>query len=139
MSYTYLQIQEYLHLRTKVIEKLTESITNDDGSEIYRDAIIQRFEFTIEYSRKILKKILAYKGEDDNLFSKDVFRKFQALGLIDDINIWFDLINERNKLSHMYGEEIAEHAYILIKTHYRTFEILQSNISTYIYNTEKNA
>lgn len=136
MQYTHLQIQEYVQQREHIIAKLEESIQDDDGSDIYRDAIIQRFEFTLEFTRKILKKIIAYKWEDDDLFSKDIFRKFQSYGLINDIHIWFELINERNKLSHMYGEEIAIASHALIVEHKDIYRQLFIKVSQYLDRTQ---
>ena len=53
------------------------------SSELERDGVIQRFEFTYELTWKILKKILSFKGINANN-PRDVFREAAKQGLIDD-------------------------------------------------------
>lgn len=113
------------------IQRLKYAIDKDNGDDLIRDAIIQRFEFTIELSWKTLKKFLVYKWEPDNLMSKDIFRKFYEYGIVTDIQIWIDFIDDRNLLAHIYSEEQAIDVYNFVKQHYGVFEKCYTNFILY--------
>jgi hypothetical protein len=50
----------YIHSKQleSAFDKLSFAINNDEHDDIRRDAIVQRFEFTIELVRKNIKKLL---------------------------------------------------------------------------------
>lgn len=76
-------------------------------SELERDGVVKRFEYTYELSWKMLKKILAAKGLDVNS-PRDVFRDAARMKLIDDPKVWFTFIDKRNLTSHTYHELSAQ-------------------------------
>jgi nucleotidyltransferase substrate binding protein (TIGR01987 family) len=75
-------------------------------TELERDGAVQRFEYTFELAWKVLKKILAVKGLDINN-PRDVFRDAARMGLIDNLEIWFEFIKMRNLTVHTYNEDYA--------------------------------
>ncbi|MFY7994354.1 MAG: HI0074 family nucleotidyltransferase substrate-binding subunit [Bacteriovoracaceae bacterium] len=76
-------------------------------SELERDGLIQRFEFTMELSWKLSKKILAENGIDTDI-PKNVFRELAKIGWIDNPEEWIEFINKRNRASHIYNQEMAQ-------------------------------
>ena len=72
--------------------------------KICRDATIQRFEFCIELSWKISAKVLG----SSSTTAKPVIREMAQNNLIDDVGLWFDFVEARNKTSHSYDEKVAE-------------------------------
>ena len=64
-------------------------------TELERDGVIQRFEFTFELFWKALKRILSFKGIDANS-PREVFRQAAKQGLIEDPKVWFEFIKHRN-------------------------------------------
>lgn len=75
--------------------------------KIARDASIQRFEFCVELSWKLAKKIMG----STSATAKPVVREMLQNGLIDNFDDWFDFIEARNKSSHTYDEAIAKDVY----------------------------
>ena len=86
--------------------RFCEAIVSIDD-EIHRDGAIQRFEYTFELSWKTLKRFLAESGIRANS-PREVFRLAARAQLIDDPLIWFDFLEKRNQLSHVYREEYAQ-------------------------------
>lgn len=77
--------------------------THQKTKILFRDATIQRFEFTIELAWKVSIKFLG-----QNVTSpKPALLEMAQSGLIHDIQVWFDAIEARNKSSHSYDEDIA--------------------------------
>ncbi len=70
-----------------------------------RDATIQRFEFNIELYWKVLRKILAYEGLSA-ITPRDVLKNAYQSGLISGDTIWLKMLDDRNKTSHVYAEEV---------------------------------
>lgn len=94
------------------LEKLKKALDSLDRgykpnpSELERDGIIQRFEFCVELTWKSAKKILSQNSIETDV-PKNVFRELASIGWIDNPEIWFEFLKQRNMASHIYNEEIA--------------------------------
>jgi nucleotidyltransferase substrate binding protein (TIGR01987 family) len=85
--------------------------------ELDRDGVIQRFEFTFELLWKTLKAILNYQGIE--CYSpRDCIKKAFRHGIIDDDEIFLDMLEDRNLSSHVYDEETAKEIFERIKKFY---------------------
>lgn len=78
-----------------------------DLSDLEQQGLIQGFEYTHELAWKTLKDFLEHRGTEALYGSKDVTRQAFRLGLIEDGDIWMDMIRDRNLTSHTYNEETA--------------------------------
>ncbi len=100
----------------KAFSKLKEAV-NAVKDELDRDGTIQRFEFTVELLWKTLKKILAY--EKVECYSpRDCIKKAFRFGLIDDDEVILDMLEDRNRSSHIYDEKEAEQIFERISVVY---------------------
>lgn len=73
-----------------------------DESDVVRDSIIQRFEFTFEMAWKTLFRLLTDKGERIAAKAWDVLPvAFESL-LIEDAETWDRMRSYRNESSHEY-------------------------------------
>lgn len=97
--------QIYIEPLLKAFAKFSKGLAGVTD-ELHRDGVIQRFEFTYELAWKTLKRVLALKGIEANS-PRDVFREAARQNLIDDPLVWFDFIQKRNLMSHVYNEECA--------------------------------
>ena len=97
-------------------ERLNESV-KVAKDELDKDGVIQRFEFTVELLWKTLKIALEY---NKILCSspRDCVKKAFKYGLIDDDEIVMDMLDDRNKSSHIYDEKISEEIFERIKEVY---------------------
>jgi len=98
----------------KANQKLKEAVNLKEETEIKRDAVIQRFEFTFELLWKTFKRIARIEKID--CFSpKTSFRAAFQMGLIDNEQIFVEIIDARNKTTHVYSEEEIKDIYKFIK------------------------
>ena len=77
-------------------------------SDLEKQGLIQGFEFTHELAWKTIKDFYEYQGETEIQGSRDASRLAFRFGLIEDGEVWMDMIKSRNLTSHTYEEKIAE-------------------------------
>jgi nucleotidyltransferase substrate binding protein (TIGR01987 family) len=96
----------------KSLEIIIVKPMQEDRSNV--DASIQRFEFTIELLWKLLKRILVFEGIETTS-PKHVLQEAYQTKLIDDEQLWLNMLTDRNLTSHTYDEELADEIYSRIK------------------------
>lgn len=83
----------------------------DPDNELLRDGVIQRFEYTMDLSWKMIQRYLkhiAQVEESSIRTKKDLFREAGRLRLIGNVEAWFGYYEARNETSHTYDLQIAE-------------------------------
>ncbi len=97
----------------KAFERMSEAVEmtslysiKNRETELFLDALIQRYEFTHELAWKLMKDYLEYMGISGIVGSRDAIRYALQNGLIDD-DRWMDTIADRNITSHNYNQEVA--------------------------------
>ena len=100
----------YIELQ-KAIIRLQDAL-NQPKNEYLRDSVIQRFEFCVELSWKVSKKIMGTATPAP----KDVIREMAQAGYISNLALWLESIDMRNLSSHTYKEDIAEKVYAFAKS-----------------------
>jgi nucleotidyltransferase substrate binding protein (TIGR01987 family) len=100
----------------KAFLQLKEAVRMQQPTDLEKSGIIHIYEFTFELAWKTVKDYL-----EENLvavkFPRDVIKEGFKHELLDG-EIWLDMLEKRNLMSHTYDEEIAERAYQLIRTSY---------------------
>ena len=86
----------------KALLKFKEAMEQEVLNELERNGLIQRFEFTIDLSWKVLKDFLEEKGFVFKPSPKDTIREAYKAGLIDFGQTLIDGLEIRNELSHDY-------------------------------------
>ncbi|KAA6351549.1 hypothetical protein EZS27_001072 [termite gut metagenome] len=116
----------------KALRKLTEAIDyvkknfiGDDTkkskpilTEIIKEGLVQRFEYTHELAWNVMKDYAEYQGNSSVGGSRDATREAFQLKLIDNGEVWMDMIKSRNQTSHTYNNEIADEIYKKIVSEY---------------------
>lgn len=103
----------------KAVERLkVVAVKPFDDENILRDSLIQRFEFCYELSWKTLKEYLSYNGITTETMPRPVFKAAFEHHIIDNEQIWLDMIKDRNVASHEYNEEYIALAADRIKNKY---------------------
>jgi len=91
-------------------------------TDLEKQGVIQGFEFTFELAWNVMKDYLEEQGIQGLIGSKNTVRQAFSIGLIEDGQIWIDMIESRNISSHSYDEEIAEKLFEKITgTFYKCF------------------
>ena len=89
----------------------------DPGNELIRMAVIKAYEFTFELSWKTLKDFLIYNGIDAKL-PREVLKQAFATGLLNNGQLWIDMLEERNLMAHTYDDTRARKAVYQIQERY---------------------
>lgn len=81
-------------------------------------AIVKTFELAFESAWNVLKDFLQEKGHSQIYGSRDAIRLAFRAGLIEDGEIWFDMIKKRNNTAHAYDEETAQNVSVIVSDEY---------------------
>ena len=88
-------------------------------SQLEREGVIQRFEYTFELSWKLLKDKMDHDGV--KLLSgtpREVIRQAFRSELIEDGDAWMAMLTDRNRMSHTYDFEKFEEVISDIRSRY---------------------
>lgn len=114
---------KYIELK-KMINSLNESIFLVELNKDYRfesslrDSVIQRFEYTSEWIWKFLKSVLLEEFSKEEVFAKSVLKSSYQAKIIDELDVFLDMIERRNRLSHDYHEDFSENSFEVIIEYY---------------------
>ncbi|MCK4749698.1 MAG: HI0074 family nucleotidyltransferase substrate-binding subunit [Bacteroidales bacterium] len=92
----------------KVLLRLKEALEMKKLNELERNGLIQRFDFTLDLSWKVMKDFLEEKGFSFKPSPKDTFRLAQENKYINYAQALIDGLDIRNELSHDYDGEKVE-------------------------------
>ena len=107
------------------LKEAVEEFKRQGVSDVVRDGVIQRFEFTYELAWKTTKVFLENTGIVDINSPKAAIKEAYAQKLIYDEKNWLLMLNDRNTTSHMYKEEMAaEIAERISGCYIKEFELL---------------
>ncbi|MCP4423426.1 MAG: nucleotidyltransferase [Chloroflexi bacterium] len=107
-------------------------------SKLEEQGLIQAFEFTHELAWKTLKDFLEERGIQNLYGSKDVARQAFKAGLIENGQIWMDMIQSRNLTSHTYDEATAAQITTSVRRNYfPEFETLYRKLAEMIETEEE--
>ncbi|MFV8326284.1 nucleotidyltransferase substrate binding protein [Flavobacterium sp. ZS1P14] len=85
--------------------------------------VIQAFEVTQGLSWKVMKDFLEYQGYDEIYGSKNAVRLAFNVKIINNGEIWMDMIKSRNLMSHTYDEdEMLKIIKIIFEDYIQEFE-----------------
>lgn len=102
----------------KAYRQLDSAIQSFDSLNVLeKEGLIQRFEYTSELAWKMLKDYLESEGVTAT-FPREVIKSSFHYGLIEDGEIWMDMLEKRNLLTHTYNEKRFEFAVKRIKDSY---------------------
>ena len=106
--------KEYSNALARLQEALQEKET-----DVVIDGVIHRFEFTFELAWKTMKDYLEYMGLSEKTGSpREVIQSSFSQGIIENGEVWIEIMLSRNSLSHMYDEKNSREIYNKIKDKY---------------------
>jgi nucleotidyltransferase substrate binding protein (TIGR01987 family) len=95
------------HNFSKALSQLADAVELAQDrplSKLEEQGMIQAFEFTHELAWNTLKDFLENRGVQNIYGSKDTTREAFKTGLIENGEIWMDMIKSRNQTTHTYDE-----------------------------------
>jgi nucleotidyltransferase substrate binding protein (TIGR01987 family) len=99
-------------------------------SDLEKQGLIQGFEFTHELAWNVLKDYLEYEGIQGIVGSRGAVREAFRRGVIDDGEVWMDMIEKHNLSSHTYNMEVAEQVAEAVRNaYYPAFVALRERLA----------
>ena len=100
--------QRFDNLQAAYIRLRQAVAANADApdDDLIQMALIKCFEMTFELSWKTMKDFLRYNGIDVKL-PREVIKQAFAHDIITDGQLWIDMLENRNLLTHVYDEALA--------------------------------
>ncbi|ADO45041.1 nucleotidyltransferase substrate binding protein, HI0074 family [Hydrogenobacter thermophilus TK-6] len=77
-------------------------------NDLEKQGLIQTFEYTFELAWNLLRDYFIYQGIPEIRGSRDAIRLGLKYGIIENGEIWFQMISARNLTVHTYNEKIIE-------------------------------
>jgi nucleotidyltransferase substrate binding protein (TIGR01987 family) len=96
---------------SRALALLREAAADDPSglSDLEREGLVQRFEYTFELAWKTLKDRLEYDGlQIPTVTPRNVIRAAFTARFIDAADDWIDMLTDRNRMSHEYDFEVFE-------------------------------
>jgi nucleotidyltransferase substrate binding protein (TIGR01987 family) len=91
----------------------------ENMSDLEKEGVIQRFEYTFELAWKTLKDYLIFNGVIfDQVTPRSVIKHAFAANIIEDGQTWMNMLEQRNLMSHTYNSIIFEEVFSKISRQY---------------------
>ncbi len=88
-------------------------------NSLEKEGTVQRFEYSFELAWKTIKDYLEAEGVVfSTLTPRQVLKDAVAAGLLTDGQVWIEMLDHRNLLSHTYDRATFETAVDAIQAHY---------------------
>lgn len=102
----------------KAFTQLTEAVERfSELTDLEKEGMVQRFEFTFELSWKTLKDFLESQNVEAK-FPRDVIKEAFHYEIFENGEVWLEMLEMRNLMSHTYDEEIFDRSVNEIVYHF---------------------
>jgi len=91
----------------QLLQQSIEANKQNPENKLLQIALIKAFEMTFELSWKTLKDFLNYNGIDVKL-PREIIKQAFANDIIIDGQMWINMLEDRNLMSHTYDQERAQ-------------------------------
>jgi nucleotidyltransferase substrate binding protein (TIGR01987 family) len=120
----------------QALRKLTEAVdlsNNRPLTKLEQQGLIQAFEYNYELAWNCMKDFYQFQGETDLQGSRDAIRLAFKRGLIQDGELWMDMIKSRALTSHTYNLETAQAiARLILQSYYPAFLQLAHDLGKHL-------
>lgn len=115
-------------LQYAISESKKHEKSDIDLFSIFRDSVIQRFEYTYELSWKMMKFLWILEWEIEVRTPYQSMKFAFKAWYIDDLDKWFKMKDFRNKSSHEYEENISNDLYYEIFSYSELLQKFYENL-----------
>ncbi len=102
--------QQRLNNLNSALQQLADAVvlaSSRQLSLLEQQGMIQAFEFTHELAWNVMKDYAHFQGNITIAGSRDATREAFKMGLLEDGNVWMEMIKSRNQASHTYNKLLA--------------------------------
>ena len=96
------------------LKKAAELAASRELTDLEKQGVIKGFEFTFELAWNVMKDYLEDQGIAGIIGSKAAIRQSFNKGIIEDGQVWMDMVKDRNLAAHSYDEETAKDLLVAI-------------------------
>ncbi len=103
--------QQRLNNLNKALEQLGGAVDLSKQRQLSlleQQGLIQAFEFTYELAWNVIKDYAYFQGNTAITGPRDASREAFKMGLLDDGDVWMEMIKSRNQTSHTYNQPLAD-------------------------------
>ena len=97
----------------QAVAKLKNYVGQNKLNELEQQGLIQAFEYTFELAWKTLQDLIILRGHKDIIGPRPVIEQCFKDQIIQDGQVWMEMLKDRNLTSHTYSQkitlEIVEH------------------------------
>ena len=99
---------------------LLKSVQNnfEKMTDLEKEGVIQRFEFTHELAWNVMKDYLTYEGIQNLVGSRSATREAFRTGILKNGEVWMQMIESRNETVHTYSNQILNEQFYKISKEY---------------------
>lgn len=117
------------------LKDAVNSYNERELSLLEKQGLIQAFEFTHELAWNVLKDYFEYQGNFNIRGSRDAVKEAFKNDLLNDGNLWMQMIETRNITSHTYDKNTAEEVvYTIVNNYYPEFLEFEKKINDLKYD-----
>ena len=112
--------QRYAHF-DQALQLLDQALRSGIASlsQLEKEGLVHRFEFTFELAWKTVKDYLEEEGVTLTIVTpREVIKEAFAANIIQDGAMWVRMLDHRNLLAHTYDDHRFEEAVLAIDQHY---------------------
>lgn len=117
---------------TKALQQLSAAVQlalQRSLSELEQQGLIKGFEFTHELAWNVMKDYFFFQGVANITGSRDAIRESFNKGLIEQGELWMEMIKSRNQTSHTYNPIVADEiAHQIIHHYHACFQAFQQKM-----------
>jgi nucleotidyltransferase substrate binding protein (TIGR01987 family) len=114
----------------KAVAQFDGALKQKTDDELKQAGCIQYFEFCFELAWKTVKAFFEYKGMIDCNSPRDCMKLAFKSNLINNENIWIEMLEKRNITTHTYNFETALNIYESLPGYLSEMKILLNNLQT---------
>ena len=120
-------------LALATVKSAVELAASRELSDLEKQGMIQGFEFTFEMAWNVMKDYLEEEGINGIIGSKGAVRHAFNKGLIEDGQVWMDMIKDRNLAAHSYDEKTAQDiTTAIVNTYYAQLNAFADKINSLV-------
>ena len=92
-----------------LLREAIEGMQEAPLTQLEKEGVIQRFEYTMELAWNVMKDYLEHQGVVlEQVTPRAVLRRAYEANLVADGQVWMDALDARNRMSHTYNLETFE-------------------------------
>ena len=106
------------------VSQLDAALARVGDDPLIQAGCIHYFEFCFELSWKTIKQAIAHQGLADCYSPKACLQQAFALGWVTNEQVWLDMLDARNRMTHTYSQAEAMKIYSRLPEFLREFQNL---------------